>query len=126
MKKFWCNGKKDFCESDEDCSSCKHYDKTGGEDIEIPVELVPKSEYDQLQKKYELAVAEREANVRGFADSIKMIKEDMAREIFAEIDNCIHEKRWNSTKFFLSEILNTIAELKKKYIGEADDTKNQD
>lgn len=31
MKKFFCFGKKDFCEHENDCLKCEFYDHTGGE-----------------------------------------------------------------------------------------------
>lgn len=35
MKKFFCFGKKDFCEHAKDCLKCEFYDETGGEDREF-------------------------------------------------------------------------------------------
>lgn len=35
MKKFFCFGKKDFCEHTEDCRKCEFCDETGGEDREF-------------------------------------------------------------------------------------------
>ena len=41
MKKFYCNGKKDFCDRNQDCESnetqedCKYYNEEGGEWVEI-------------------------------------------------------------------------------------------
>lgn len=73
-------------------------------------DVVPKSEVEQLQRKYDLAVAEREANVKGFAeelekanaeierlkynlkavlDEIPETKRELTSEIFAEIDSKI-------------------------------------
>lgn len=49
------------------------------------------SEVEQLQHKYELAVAEREANVKGFTEAIGRIKTVVAAEIFAEIDSITKE-----------------------------------
>lgn len=40
MKKFYCNGKKDFCHRNLDCNAsetleeCEFYDETGGEYVE--------------------------------------------------------------------------------------------
>lgn len=41
MKKFYCNGKKDFCHRGKDCEAgetqeeCGFYDGSGGEEIEV-------------------------------------------------------------------------------------------
>ena len=106
--------------SDEPCEPCSC--KIRESIMALPAaDVAPKSEVDEL--KGELAIAERhEKDARAlFKDAVIQLQNaraEIAKEIFAEIDKCIHEKRWNSTKFFLSELLNTIAELKKKYIGE--------
>ena len=42
-----------------------------------------KAENDSLKKKYELAVAEREANVKGFTETLNTIKTETRKE-FAE------------------------------------------
>lgn len=47
------------------CSNCGRPLKA-----ELARNYVPKSEFEQLQHKYELSEAEREANVKGFADEI--------------------------------------------------------
>lgn len=39
-------------------------------------DVVPKSELEQLQHKYDLAVAEREANVKGFTEELEKAKTD--------------------------------------------------
>ena len=83
----------------------------------VTADVVPKSEYEQLQKKYELAVAEREANVRGFTDAIKTIKADVAREIFAEIEKLSY-RFMNDKHYIFGDMVFDIAELKKKYTGE--------
>ena len=37
MNKYFCNGKKDFCETSENCSeTCPHYDSTGGDYLDVP------------------------------------------------------------------------------------------
>lgn len=39
MKRYYCNGKKDFCDRDRDCDesytqdACEFFDETGGEEI---------------------------------------------------------------------------------------------
>ena len=38
MKKFYCNGKKDFCEDHDRCSTnCRYFDCSGGEYREVPM-----------------------------------------------------------------------------------------
>ena len=38
MKKFDCNGKKDFCEDHDRCSTnCRYFDGSGGEYREVPM-----------------------------------------------------------------------------------------
>lgn len=54
-------------------------------------DVVPRAELEQLQHKYDLAVAEREANVKGFTEDLAKAKTDTAREIFAEILRIIRE-----------------------------------
>lgn len=49
-------------------------------------DVVPRAELEQLQHKYDLAVAEREANVKWFT-------ENLAREIFAKIERIIGDSR---------------------------------
>lgn len=45
-------------------------------------DVVPKRQYD-------LAVAEREANVKGFAEELAKAKAEAAREIFAELESVL-------------------------------------
>ena len=54
-------------------------------------------EYEQLQQKYNLAVAEREANVKGFTEQFANFKTEVAREIFAEIEKII-QKNYDSAQ----------------------------
>lgn len=72
-------------------------------------DVVPRAAVEQLQLKYGLAVAEREANVKGFTEQLAKAKADTAREIFAEIDNSIgigHD---------ILDVFDILDELKKKY-----------
>lgn len=50
-------------------------------DCPLP-DVVPKSKYD-------LAVAEREANVKGFAEELAKVRAETAREIFAELESVL-------------------------------------
>lgn len=50
-------------------------------------DVVPKGEFDQLKHKYELAVAEREANVKGFTEQLSKVKTEVAKEIFSDLEN---------------------------------------
>lgn len=45
-----------------------------------------KAEIERLQQKYELSEAEREANVKGFTESLKKVKAEAVKE-FAERAN---------------------------------------
>ena len=38
MKKFYCNGKKDFCEDLDKCSTnCRYFDGSGGKYRKVPM-----------------------------------------------------------------------------------------
>jgi hypothetical protein len=84
--------------------------------LSYAADVVPKSTYD-------LAVAEREANVKGFAveleamrgaaNSYKMHYENLAREIFEEIERAIEDAELEWGTIFGVKLC--IAELKKKY-----------
>ena len=58
-----------------------HYPSWYAEQIrEIPAEdVVPRSEFETLEKKYELAVAEREANVKGFTETLEQQRAEIER-----------------------------------------------
>ena len=89
-------------------------------------DVAPKSEVDQLQIELEA--------MRGAANSYKMHYENLAREIFAEIEKKIHSMHYNAnTKrktvkveelkeqidWVLHEVIpNMIADLAKKYMEE--------
>lgn len=49
-------------------------------------DVVPRAKYEKLQHKYELAVAEREANVKGFAEDINVLAKETARKLCFEIE----------------------------------------
>lgn len=77
-------------------------------------DVVPKSKYD-------LAVAEREANVKGFTEQIAKVKRDTAREIIEEIiaksSYCVAtqngEEIYETKQYTISAI--KLDELEKKY-----------
>ena len=50
MKKFWCNGKKDFCETTINCINCEYYSNLGGADNEVK-EI--KTNYDKITENEE-------------------------------------------------------------------------
>lgn len=54
-------------------------------DMQPTADVVPRSEHDALLHRYELAVSEREANVKGFSEMLHRQKVDLAKEIFREI-----------------------------------------
>jgi hypothetical protein len=73
-------------------------------------DVVPKSELEQLKHKYDLAVAERVANIEGFTEQLSRSKADVAREIFAEIyEDCFDQFGYFDYDAFI--------QLKKKYTG---------
>lgn len=85
-------------------------------------DVVPRAVFEQLQHKYELAVAEREANVKGFTEDLAKAKTDTAREIFAEILRiireyshlaCIAKNNYGITQ--MEHMGTDILKLKKKY-----------
>lgn len=88
-------------------------------------DVVPRAEFEQLQHKYALAVAEREANVKGFTENLASAKTDAAREIFAKIERIIGDSRVGeySKEFGFSVrsyyngamIVQELDKLKKKY-----------
>ena len=125
------------------CKDCLHYGicvfhLTGDENQKCPhyiADVVPKSQYD-------LAVAEREANVKGFTEEIERMnveiqalraaansykmhyesaKAEVAREIFEEIEFDIHQLMFERDETRAIAIEGLIAELKKKYVPDTDD-----
>lgn len=98
-------------------------------------DVAPRAELEQLRHKYELAVAEREANAKALVDmtierdsmrtaanSYKMHYQNVAREIFAEIEKCTIRKVTQNGEI-LFDSTEQFAELKKKYM-EATDGRN--
>jgi hypothetical protein len=82
------------------------------------------------KSKYDLAVAEREANVKGFTEELAKVKAEVAREIFEEIgiiflqyykgltngeELKLLEPIKHAQEFLLNELVGDIANLKKKY-----------
>ena len=103
------------------------------------IDVVPREEFEDLQRRYDLAVAEREANakalieanidldaMRGAANSYKMHYDSLARKIFEEIESkklFVRDRVGNMRAVVLFE---DIAELKKKYTEDAPDGKRTD
>ena len=50
MKKFWCNGKKDFCDTSKNCINCEYYANLGGAEIEVKE---VKTNYDKITSSVE-------------------------------------------------------------------------
>lgn len=48
-------------------------------------DVVPRSDYKAILHKYELSVAKREANVKGFSEMLHRQRINLAKEIFKEI-----------------------------------------
>ena len=101
-----CHGHSKFVQG-RFCSNCGRPLKA-----ELTERYVPKSKYD-------LAVAEREANVKGFTEALAKVKSDVAREIFEEIENFI--PRFRVGYFSYASLTEGIAGLKKKYTEESKD-----
>lgn len=88
-------------------------------DLTPTADVVPREEVEALQRRYDLAVAEREANVKGFAEEIAKTRAEVARKIFEDIENIayIHfDVRGDEDS--LEIIIDEFAELKKKYTEE--------
>lgn len=77
-------------------------------------DVVPREEFEALQRRYGLAVAEREANVKGFAEEISKTSADVAREIFEEM------KKQQYTILGLLDVvdIDEVAGIIKKYTEE--------
>lgn len=74
------------------CDECKankvcDHNKFGFENCDnfIAEDVVPKS-------KYEMAVKEREANVKGFTEELAKARNSAAKEILSELKKAVHEK----------------------------------
>ena len=79
-------------------------------DCPLP-DVVPKSKYD-------LAVAEREANVRGFTDELAKSKAEVTREIFAEIETSLVIGGFVNGEKYIAIREDDYNHYKKKYTGE--------
>ena len=121
MQKYRCSD----CTSDKslDCPLCQLH-KPFAEISKIPtVDVVPKSEYDRLEKSFN----ELKQEAKGYLNRIYGIRADVAREIFKHIEekllpsNMSGEFRGDSIEWFDYydlHLAEDIAELKKKYIQE--------
>lgn len=73
MKKFYCNGKKDFCDMHLNCDEgCEHFDGTGGEEREVD-ESLPLPVDNERQELIDLLIAREEikdANAYDRAESL--------------------------------------------------------
>ena len=73
MKKFYCNGKKGFCDSHLDCGErCQHFNGEGGEEREVD-ESQPIPVDNERQKLIDLLIAREEikdANAYDRAESL--------------------------------------------------------
>ena len=72
-------------------------------------------EFQALQRKYELATAEREANVKGFTEELANIRYKVASEIFDDLDGLTYIM----AKGDMGELdfYGMVDQLKKKYLG---------
>ena len=67
------------CESFPEVDGCKCFTNKA--------DVVPKSEYEQLKHKYELAVAERETNVKGFTEELAKAKSEV-EQLKRNLEQC--------------------------------------
>lgn len=74
-----------------------------------------------ILSRNKLAVAEREANVRGFTEQLQKAKADVAKEIFAEIEFDINNLDFDREETRAIAIEGVIANLKKKFTGESNE-----
>lgn len=70
-------------------------------------DVVPKSEVERLQAELDV--------MRGVANSLKMHYENLAREIFGEIDEILESWYSATMNTYAGDIFTHISELKKKY-----------
>ena len=103
VQEHFCNGCNNY--NGVKCRSCSVDDAISFVESAPTADVVPKSQYD-------LAVKEREANVKGFTEELTKVKTEVAREIFEEFEEII-----NNTGY-IDEI--DWGSLKKKYCGEGD------
>ena len=111
----------DLCEKHGDYD---HYTTGYGDAIDA-IENAPAADVVP-KRKYDLAVAEREANVKGFTEELAKAKTEVAREIFEEIEegikaafaalqferNPVHRKVKNET---YSSLMRFVMTVEKKY-----------
>ena len=71
--------------------------------------------FQDLERKYELATAEREANVKGFTEELENIRYKVASEIFDDLDGLTYIM----AKGDMGELdfYGMVDQLKKKYLG---------
>lgn len=130
--------------SEKTCSTCQcnkvcDHNNYGFENCGnyISGDLVPRAELEALQRRYDLAVAEREANVKGFSEEIAKAKSKGATEalviLYKELVD-YHEKikndymelpqkstntaRFRGESSTVEHICNMVLKLKKKYTEE--------
>ena len=95
-----------------DTEKCEHYKPTA--------DVVPKSEYDRLEKLFNDMTQE----AKGYLNRIYGIRADVAREIFAAIEFDIHNLDFDREETRAIAIEGVIANLKKIYTeGESNGSK---
>lgn len=107
------------------CSTCQcnkvcDHNKYGFENCGnyIYDDVVPKSEVERLKKERD----EYKEHVDSDIIYVHRIKAEIAREIFAEIEKALDKNKFKGVSCFL----NAIAELKKKYTEDKNDTRTTD
>lgn len=90
---YFCYGRKGFCEEDWTiCGDCKFYNGAGG------------------------------ININDVSELVVMVRQEVAREIFEEIEFDIHQLMFERDEHRAIAIEGVIAELKKKYTGDSDES----
>lgn len=74
---------------------------------------------EKLEKKYELAVAEREANVKGFTDTLNTIKAETRKELAEQIKMAFY---YEFDEIIPSVMADKIDELVSEYEGVKNET----
>lgn len=82
-------------------------------------DVVPRSEVEQLQHKCDLAVAEREANVKGFAEELSKAKSEVASEVIDEfVYRLVCLTAYGTINISPRRVREIAVELKNKYTEE--------
>jgi hypothetical protein len=143
MKKYYCFGKKDFCDRDsaKDCGDCEHFDGSGGEeredeDIQIFTEekMSKEKQIDEMVKavcenygscsKCSISNGDYDKTCSFYEDCQALytagyrLASDVAREIFEEIETSLQIADFKGGEVYYAIRADDYLHYKKKYIGE--------